>query len=90
MYYFFLHSLTLSLSGTSALILALLGVEGVTDRDVQTVATASCFLHSVEETTIMSHILYATLEHITDAGTQAQGIILQPALLYHKTDIIRR
>ena len=68
------HSLTLSLSGTSALILALLGVEGVTNRDVQAVATASCFLHSGEETTIMSHILNATLEHIADAGTQAQSI----------------
>ena len=36
----------------------------------------------------MSHILYATLEHIADAGTQAQGIILQPALLYHKTEVV--
>ena len=84
------HALPLGFTCTSSLILALLGVEGVADRDVQAVATASCFLHSVEETTIVSHILYATLEHITDAGTQAQGIILQPALLYHKTDIIRR
>ena len=36
--------------------------------DVQAVATASCFLQSVEETTIVSHILYATLEHIADTG----------------------
>ena len=82
------HALLLGFTCTCTLILALLGVEGVTDRDVQTVATASCFLHSVEETTIMSHILYATLEHIADAGTQAQGIILQPALLYHKTEVV--
>ena len=65
------HALLLGFTCTCTLILALLGVEGVTDGDVQTVATASCFLHSVEETTIMSHILYATLEHIADAGTQA-------------------
>ena len=84
------HSLLLGFTCACSLILTLRGVEGVTNRDVQAVATASCFLHSVEEATIMSHILYATLEHITDAGTQAQGIILQPALLYHKTDIIRR
>ncbi len=36
----------------------------------------------------MSHILYATLEHIADAGTQAQGVILQPTFLYHKTDVV--
>ena len=82
------HALTLGFTCTSSLILTLLGVEGVADRDVQTVATASRFLHSVEETTIMSHILHATLEHIADAGTQAQGIVLQPALLYHKTDVV--
>ena len=27
-----------------------------------------------EETTILSYILHAMLEHIADAGTQAQGI----------------
>ena len=82
------HALPLGFTCACSLILALLGIEGVTDRDVQTVATASRFLHSVEETTIMSHILHATLEHIADAGTQAQGIVLQPALLYHKTDVV--
>ena len=75
------HTLLLGFTCTSSLILALLGIEGVTDRDIQTVATASCFLQSVEEATIMSHILYATLAPIADAGTQAQGIILQPALV---------
>jgi len=63
------HALLLGFTGTCSLILALLGIEGVTDRDVQTMATASCFLHSVEEATVLSYILYATLEHITDAGT---------------------
>jgi hypothetical protein len=82
------HALLLGFTCTSSFILALLGIEGVTDRDIQTMATASCFLHSVEETTIVSHILHATLEHIVDAGTQAQGIVLQPALLYHKTDVV--
>ena len=82
------HALPLGFTCTGSLIFTLLGIEGVTDRDVQTVATASCFLHSVEETTVMSHILYATLEHIADAGTQAQGIVLQPALLYHKTEVV--
>ncbi len=63
------HALPLGFTCTCSLILTLLGIEGVKDGDVQTVATASCFLHSVEETTIMSHILHATLEHIADAGT---------------------
>ena len=37
---YLLHSLTLCLSGTSALIFALRGVEGVAQRDVQTVVAA--------------------------------------------------
>ena len=82
-----LHSCFFALTGTCSLILALLGIEGVTDGDVETVITASCFLQSVEETAVMSHILYATLEHIADAGTQAQGIVLQPALLYHNCQL---
>ena len=57
------HALLLGFTCTCAFIFALLGVEGVADRDVQTVATASCFLHTVEESTILSYILYATLEH---------------------------
>ena len=82
------HSLLLGFTCACSLILALLGIEGIADRDVQTVTTASCFLHSVEKTTIVSHILYATLEHIADAGTQSQGVILQPTFLYHKTDVV--
>ena len=82
------HALLLGFTCTGSLILTLLGIEGVADRDVQAVATASCFLQSVEETTIVGHILHATLEHVADAGTQAQGIVLQPAFLYHKTEVV--
>ncbi len=41
---YLLHSLLLGFTCTCTFILALLGVEGVADGDVQTVATASCFL----------------------------------------------
>lgn len=66
------HTLLLSFTNTCSFILTFLGVEGAADRDVQT--EASRFLHTVEETTVLSHIQHATLEHIADAGTQAQSI----------------
>ena len=77
----FLHSLTLSLSGTSALILALRGVEGVAERDTQSVVAARLALEETVGPAVHSNILNTALEHVADGSTQTEGVILQPALL---------
>ena len=85
---YILHSLTLSLSGTSALILALRGVEGVAQRDVQTVVAAHLALCHLITATTHAHVLNATLQHVADAGTQTERIILQPTFLNHEPKTI--
>ena len=84
----FLHSLTFCLSGTSALVLALRGVEGVAQRDVQTVVAACLTFPVGVSAAVLTHILNTTLEHIVDRGTQTEGIVLQPTLLNGKAEIV--
>ena len=57
----FLHSLTLSLSGTSALILAFRGVESVAQRDVQTMVATHSVLRVLITATVHVYGLAATL-----------------------------
>ena len=60
----FLHSLTLCLSGTSALVLALRGVEGVAQRDVQTMVAAHSVLRVLITATVQVYGLNTTLQHV--------------------------
>ena len=60
----FLHSLTLCLSGTSTPILALRGVEGVAQRDVQAVVAAHSVLCHLITATVHVYGLNTTLYHV--------------------------
>ena len=55
------HSLTLSLPGTCALILAFRGVESVAQRDVQTMVAAHSVLRVLITATVHVYGLAATL-----------------------------
>ena len=83
------HSLLFCFTCTSSLVLALRSIESVADGDIQTMAAASGGLLTVEESTVLSNILYAALEYVADAGSQAECIVLQPILLHYEAEIAR-